>query len=159
MMKILMSVLLSAMAFSAAAQESRQLDVRTTVQKEIVVTDDAGETSTKLVTAETVAPGDKVFYTITFKNVGTMPAENVVITNPIAASLAYVPNSAFGPGTVITFSVDGGQSFATSNNLTITEDGEDRPAEADDFTHVRWAMEHELAVGAQGIARFAAVLD
>ena len=37
--------------------------------------------------------------------------------------------------------------------------GVERPAVAEDFTHVRWVMRSELAVGAQGTARFTAVLD
>ena len=158
-MKTLMSMILVVLAFSAVAQEPGELEVRTTVQKEIVETDESGNTRTHLVTADTVTPGDRVFYTITFKNVGTASAENVVITNPIAESLSYVANSAFGPGTVITFSVDGGQLFADSNELTVIENDEERTAEASDFTHIRWVMKNDLAAGAQGTARFAAILQ
>jgi uncharacterized repeat protein (TIGR01451 family) len=159
MMKTLLSAVLTLLAFSAVAQQPGQLEVHTMVQKEIVETDAAGQMSTRLVAAETVAPGDTVFYTITFTNIGAESAENVVITNPIAKSLSYVANSAFGPGTVITFSVDGGKSFADGAALKVTEKGGERAAEASDFTHVRWVMQNDLAVGAQGIARFAAVLN
>jgi hypothetical protein len=71
----------------------------------------------------------------------------------------YVDGSAFGPGSNIEFSVDGGRTFANSNELTVMEDGETRPARAEDFTHIRWVMQQELAVGAQGTARFSAVLE
>jgi len=109
---------------------------------------------------EDVSPSKKkVVYTITFRNIGDEPADNVVITNPISGDLLYVDGSAFGPGTAIQFSIDGGQTFANASELTVTEDGATRSAVAADFTHIRWVMQQELAVGAQGTARFSAVLE
>ncbi len=159
-MKNLVSVILLLMAtsFSANAQEQGHLNVTTVVQKEQVTVNAAGETERQLVAADTVVPGEVVIYTITFQNISDEPAENVVITNPIAETLTYVDGSVFGPGTDIQFSVDGGQNFANRDALTVDEDGSVRPAEARDFTHIRWVMQTELAAGAQGLARFSAVL-
>ncbi len=157
-MKTLMSVILVMLAAVAAAQEQGHLDVQTTVQKKEVVVNEAGESETRLVAAEVIVPGESVVYTITFTNVSAEPADNVVITNPIAEDLMYVDGSAFGPGMDIQFSVDGGVTFAAANELTIVEDGEVLDAQAEDFTHVRWVMQNDLKAGAQGIARFAAVL-
>ena len=159
-MKNLIGVILmmSAMTAYAIAQEQGHLNVTTVVQKEELTVNEAGEADTRLVTAETVIPGDRVVYTITFQNISEDDAENVVITNPIAASLIYVDGSAFGPGTEIQFSVDGGKAYAARDELTVTENGTERPAEAKDFTHIRWVMKQDLPVGAQGMARFSAVL-
>ena len=159
-MKNLLSaiLLMTAMSVSANAQEQGHLNVTTTVQKEQVTVNEAGETERRLVAADTVVPGETVIYTITFQNISDEPAENVVITNPIDESLTYVDGSAFGPGTDIQFSVDGGQTFASREALTVDEDGSDRPVEAKDFTHIRWVMQQELAAGAQGTARFSAFL-
>ncbi len=159
-MKNLIGVILmmSAVTAHAVAQEQGHLDVTTVVQKEEVWVNDAGEADTRLVAAETVIPGDRVVYTITFHNISEDDAENVVITNPIAASLTYVDGSAFGPGADIQFSVDGGQAYGARDELTVTENGVERPAEAKDFTHIRWVMKQDLPVGAQGMARFSAVL-
>ena len=104
-------------------------------------------------------PGEKVVVTTTFQNISGESADNVVITNPISNELIYVDGSAFGPGTDIEFSVDGGQTFAAAADLTVTEDGVTRSADANDFTHIRWVMREELAAGAQGVARFSAVLE
>ncbi len=156
-MKVLMSVVL--IAFSAAAGAQGHLDVQTTVQKQEVFVNGEGESDTRLVPAEIVVPGETVFYTITFSNVGAEAADNVVITNPIAEDLMYVDGSAFGPGTEILFSIDGGTTFAKADELTVVEDGEIRDAKASDFTHVRWVMQNDLAAGAQGTARFAAILE
>ena len=146
-------------AMAAIAQEQGYLNVRTVVQKEEVVVADSGETQRSLVPADTVVPGDDVVYTITFVNISDESADNVVITNPISENLTYVEGSAFGPGTVIEFSVDDGKSFAAPDELVVATNGEERPAAAEDFTHVRWTMQDELQAGAQGVARFKARLN
>ena len=151
-------LMIAAMTAHAVAQEQGHLNVTTIVQKELVTTTEDGQRETELVPAETVVPGESVIYTITFQNISDEPEENVVITNPIAETLTYVDGSAFGPGADIEFSIDGGQTFARRDALTVDENGAVRPAEAKDFTHIRWVMQQELAVGAQGMARFSAVL-
>lgn len=158
-MKTMKSVLLLMISFSVAAMAEGTVDVRTVVQKEEVTVNEDGETVRKLVDADVVVPGETVFYTITFRNVGTEPADNVVITNPIADSLVYIDGSAFGPGTDIQFSVDGGRTFARVDALTVVEDGVERKATTSDYTHVRWVMNNDLEAGAQAVARFAAVLE
>lgn len=161
MKTIVKLILIVAVSFTTtvSAQEQGHLNVRTLVQKEEVTVNDAGETERRLVAADTVVPGDDVVYTITFTNISEESAENVVITNPISNNLTYVAGSAFGPGTVIEFSVDGGQTYGQPNELVVGTNGGQRPAGADDFTHVRWTMESELAAGAQGLARFRARLN
>ena len=158
-MKILMSVVLLGLSLAVFAQEDGSLDVQTVVQKEEVVVNENGESENRLVAVESVIPGERVFYTITFTNVGDEPAENVVITNPIATELTYVEGSAFAPGMDVQFSVDGGASFAVAAELTVTENGASRAAGPEDFTHIRWVMQGELNTGSQGTARFAAVLN
>jgi len=153
--------LITAAFFSpfAVAQEQGHLNVRTVVQKEEVMVNDAGETERRLVSTDTVVPGDDVIYTITFTNISEEIAENIVITNPISENLTYVEGSAFGPGTVIEFSVDGGETYGAADELMVGTNGGERPADAGDFTHVRWTMQNELEAGAQGMARFRARLN
>lgn len=145
--------------FAVVATAQGHLDVQTVVQKETVVVNEAGESEAQLVAAELVVPGETVFYTITFTNVGAEPADNIVITNPIAEDLMYVDGSAFGAGMDILFSVDGGVTFATASELTVGDGDEVRGARASDFTHVRWVMQNDLEAGAQGLVRFAAILE
>jgi uncharacterized repeat protein (TIGR01451 family) len=147
------------LAVFAHAQEQDHLDVNTTVQKEMVTVNAAGEENIELVPVGTVTPGERVIYTITFRNIGAEPADNVVITNPIDQNLTYADGTAFGPGTAIEFSVDGGATYADQSELTVTEDGVSRAANAADFTDIRWVMQGELAVGAQGVVRFTAELN
>lgn len=158
-LKLLLITVATASALPAMSQEPGHLNVKTVVQKEEVTVSDSGETERRLVPAATVVPGDDVVYTITFTNTSDESADDIVITNPLAGELTYVDGSAFGPGTTIEFSVDGGSSYAAASELTVTEDGVERSARPDDFTHIRWVMQNELQAGAQGLARFRARLD
>jgi uncharacterized repeat protein (TIGR01451 family) len=151
--------LLMFLSGTAAAQEEGALEVTTTVQKIVTVVTEDGEVRTEYVEADTVVPGERVQYTILFRNVGSQPAENVVITNPISESLIYVSGSALQDGLQVEFSVDGGQSFAAADALRVANNGSDRPATNADYTHVRWVMQTALAVGDQGFASFAADLE
>lgn len=161
MKKILSLVVLLASMFGAQlalAQDSGHLNVTTIVQKEELIVDGQGAAQRRLVDAAKVIPGDEVIYTVTFENISAEPADNVVITNPLPQEMTYVEGSAFGPGAEILFSVDG-TNFAAANDLVVTEDGMQRPAVADDFTHIRWVMNQQIDSGAQGLARFRARLN
>ena len=159
---IVLATLLVSAAYGqtvAYAQEAGHLKLTTVVQKEEVTTTDSGDRKTELVAAEKVIPGDSVVYTITFENVSDESADHVTITNPVPQYLSYVQGSAFGPGAVIEFSVDGGQQYDAADALFVADNGEIRPATADDYTHIRWVLQDELAAGAQGMARFRARLN
>jgi uncharacterized repeat protein (TIGR01451 family) len=114
---------------------------------------------TDLVPVQTAIPGDEVVYTVTFTNVGDGAADNIQITNPIPTQMRYVQGSAFGPGTVVVYSTDGGATYAQAEQLKVVdENGNERQASADDYTHIRWALNAPLAAGDQGFARFRAVV-
>lgn len=144
---------------SGAVLAQGHLEVTTIVQKEVLVKNENGEAETMLIGADTVVPGERVVYTISFENTGTDAAENVVITNPIADSLKYVAGSASNGDMRIEFSADGGRTFGLASELTLVDDGIERPATTRDYTHVRWIMQTELDVGAKGTASFAAILE
>jgi len=136
------------------------LNVTTVVQKEEVVIDANGQRNTKLVDAGKVVPGDEVVYTVTFANVSDEAADNIVITNPLPPEMTYVDGSAFGPGSDIVFSADGGKSFASPEKLLVPdEQGGQRRASPDEYTHIRWVMRDQVRAGAQGVAQFRARLN
>lgn len=157
--KTMASVLALAMLPAGIVRAAEAIEVTTTVQKEIVVEKEDGSKETQLIAADSVVPGQRVVYTISFRNVGNEPADNVVITNPIAETLTYVAGSAAGRDLEVEFSVDGGASFAPADELAVVDNGIERPATNLDYTHVRWVMRSELAAGGQGQATFAAVLE
>lgn len=156
-MKKVTTILLFLLPAMVLAEGS--LLVQTKAQLEQTVVNEQGETETRLVPVETVVPGDEVIYTITFTNNGKSDAESVTITDPVPAEMRYVEGSAFGGGTDILFSADGGETFAAATDLLVAEaDGSVRSARAEDYTHIRWLMRNPLQPGKRGVARFRAEL-
>lgn len=153
-------VWLIGIASHALAQEQGSIRVQTVAEQEEVLVDESGNRTTRLVPVSKVVPGDEVIYTITFTNIGDEAAQNVSVTNPVPAHMRYVDGSAFGAGTDITFSVDGGNSYGSADELVVVgSDGSQRPATAEDYTHIRWVMRNEAKPGASGFTRFRAVLE
>ena len=151
------AISIASFAVAAQAQEGR-LEVATTAEKEQLVTGADGAVSKRLVPVDTAVPGDEIIYTVTFTNISNERADNVRVTNPIPAEMAFIPGSAFGPGTDISYSVDGGASFAAADQLLVATEEGDRPAMASDYTHIRWVMQQPLDAGARGFARYRAKL-
>ena len=143
---IKLSTLLILTAFSS--QVMAQIEVKTVAEIEVTEIDKQGKKIIKRAAPTTVVPGTEVIYTITAKNTGNEPADNIVVTNPVPKETVYVDGSAFGAGTNITFSVDGGKSYANAEKLTVKDKaGKVRAATADDYTHVRWTFQFNLQPG------------
>ncbi len=144
---------------AVSAQEAGSLELMTTVAKILETNEPDGGTRTQLLPVETAIPGDEVIYTVTFTNVGDASADNIRITNPIPDEMLYVAGSAFGPGTDVLYSADGGENYGLPGELVVANsDGSQREAAADDYTHIRWTLNTPLDAGARGFARFRAVL-
>lgn len=144
----------------AHAQEKGCILLKTVAEIQQTATDERGRPSTRLVPAEKVVPGDEVVYTVSATNVCESDAEKVVIDNPIPEHMNYVAQTATGPGTDVTFSVDGGFNYAAPQALSMANpDGTRRPAVAADYTHIRWVMRNPLKPGAVAFATFRAVLE
>jgi uncharacterized repeat protein (TIGR01451 family) len=100
---------------------------------------------TKRVPADKVNPGDVIFYTINYVNSGDEEATNSFLDDPIPKGSVYIPGSAFGNNTEITFSIDGGKTFKNPSLLTYeikAPNGkiEKRTASPELYTHVRWTV-------------------
>jgi len=141
------------------AAEPGHIEFKNTVQKVESSTNKKGERTEKLVPATNVTPGDEVLYTIYFKNISDKAVSKIVITDPIPKSVRYKDGSAFGSGTEITYSVNGGKSYDKPEKLMVkTKEGKKRPAVADDYTNIRWLFQPELQPGKQGVVHFRAVV-
>ena len=112
----------------------------------------------KLVPATSVSPGDVVEYVLTYSNKGDEPATNAVIEDPIPTGTTLLANTASGAGAEITFSIDGGKTFAPP--VTLTYDvklpsgaSERRVALPSEYTNVRWTIAR-IAPGASGKVMF-----
>jgi uncharacterized repeat protein (TIGR01451 family) len=111
-----------------------------------------------LVPAASVSPGDVVEYVLTYRNEGDQPATDAHIDDPIPKGTVYLANSAAGEGAEITFSSDGGRTFAPAVKLTYeyrlpSGAVEKRVATPAEYTHVRWTLK-QVAPGATGKVSF-----
>ena len=159
---VVLVFLLSALLGGGAvwAQQNGMIELRTVVEKDVVVINKAGVKETRRVEAGKVIPGDEVIYTIFYTHSGKEAADKVNITNPIPEHMLYASGSALGEDTTITFSVDGGKTYDAPGNLTVTDaNGKERAAEARDFTHIRWTLEKPLPPGFEGFVSFLARLE
>jgi uncharacterized repeat protein (TIGR01451 family) len=104
-------------------------------------------------------PGDEVVYTVTFENATDGLVDQVRITAPIPALLAYVADTAFCPGGVALFSSDDGRTYGLPDELaTVGPAGTKTRVDPAAYTHVRWTLKAPLQQGAKGFARFRAVV-
>lgn len=133
------------MVSAASVQADADIRLKAVAEIEVAVLNDKGETELKRMPATKVIPGTEVIYTITVSNVGDQPADGVIVTDPIPANTTYVDRSAFGAGSKITYSVDGGKTYDLADKLQV-KDAEDnlRAATASDYTHIRWVLNFTL---------------
>ena len=151
------AVLLTAFALPAHAADPGAIKISSIAEKETNVVDKDGNTQTKRTRVDTAVPGDEIIYTTTFENISNKPAGNIVITNPIPNDTTYL--MADGANTEITFSIDGGNEYATPDKLIVTaNEGDTRPAMPSDYTHLRWVYKGELGVGETSKVIFRAVI-
>jgi uncharacterized repeat protein (TIGR01451 family) len=146
------------MGSPALAQDAGCIVLKSVAEVAQEVVNDKGEKSTTLVPAAKVVPGVEVTWTVTANNVCKQPSDKVTINNAVPEHMTYVANSAMGPGSDVTYSLDG-KTFATAEQLTVNVDGAQRQARADEYRHIRWVFKNSLQPGAQAFARFRAVLN
>jgi uncharacterized repeat protein (TIGR01451 family) len=101
--------------------------------------------------------GDTVIYTLEVRNTAQTPVRRPVVIYPVPQHMTYTADSAVGPGTEVTYSVDAGRSFDVPENLRIQETGGTlRAANAADYTHIRWQLKNALKGNSVAFVRFRA---
>lgn len=140
-----------------------QISLLITAEKDIVEVDDEGQQITRRVAATDTVPGDVLFYTIRYSNTGDETARNVQLDNPVPDATAYQANSAWGEGSDILFSIDGGKTFKKASSLTYQVTGadgqsENRQASPEQYNAIRWIIE-EVAPGAEGSSGFSVLVQ
>jgi len=116
-----------------------------------------GLDTTKLMPADRVVSGDTVIYTLEVRNTASISVPRPVVTYAVPEHMTYTPDSAVGPGTRVTYSVDAGRSFDAPENLRVQEpDGQLRAATAADYTHIRWQLKNALKGNSVAFVRFRA---
>ena len=154
---------LGLMLLAAASLAAPQITLEVIAEREVTEVNEQGQKVTRRVTATDTTPGDTLYYTLRYRNAGTDAARNVQIDNPIPDSTAYQPESAWGEGTDILFSIDEGKSFKKPANLSyeITErDGSTRKLQAkpEQYNAIRWTVT-EIPPAAEGSVGFSVIVQ
>jgi len=152
--------LLIPLAATAGTPQQAPIVVRTVVEAEVPVKSAQGKIEKKRIPVSKAPPGNEVIYTTTFTNQGDKPAGNIAIINPIPAHTTYLSGTVFGDNTEVTYSSDGGKTYAAPEQLRIkTPDGRERQALPSEYTHIRWIYKGDLAVAKVGTVGFRAVVN
>jgi uncharacterized repeat protein (TIGR01451 family) len=150
------TLLIAVSVAAIAAAPADPISVRAIAEVELRTTEH-GREITKLAPADRLVSGDWVIYTLEVRNTAAVPVRVPTVTFPVPQHLTYVAESAAGPGTEISFSADGGQSFDVPDNLKARDaDGEQRPAAAAVYTHIRWQFKNPLKGNSVAFVRFRA---
>jgi uncharacterized repeat protein (TIGR01451 family) len=118
-----------------------------------------GRAPVELVPADKVVPGDRVIYTLEVRNGAQTALDAPDFSYPIPEHMRYIADSAVGPGAVVSFSVDGGHTFARAEDLKVKgPDGKLRSAVAADYTDIRWQLKNRLKANSVAFVRFRTVV-
>lgn len=139
--------MLAALAIPGTAIAANNVSLSSDVFVERTVEKPDGKTAVMLEEPKTVVPGDNLVFVVKYKNVGSTPATDFSVTNPLPKAVAFNGTS---DGTEIV-SIDGGKKWGSLAALTYTrENGEVRPALMSDVTHIKWKFNSALSVGSEG---------
>lgn len=143
------SLVLAVLAFGlvAAAPQPVTLTSKALVEH---VAESNGTRRIELSEPKRVFPGDRMVFETAYRNSGTAPVRQFVVTNALPPQIIFSGEVSDG-GSV---SVDGGRTFGQLSALRIRETGgTTRAAQAADVTHIRWTIP-VIASGAEGKVRY-----
>jgi uncharacterized repeat protein (TIGR01451 family) len=141
------------------AQEPAEVQTELVAEVRENVSTTPGREVFRFVPARLLEQGQVVYYTVRITNQTTVPLRNVAVVQPVPANTVYIADSASGPGATVSFSVDGGQSFAPAEALVSANEGTKQRAQPAQYTHIRWQLRNPLAPGATALARFRATFQ
>jgi uncharacterized repeat protein (TIGR01451 family) len=150
----LLALNLGSIAWAQVSADAVSIRAIAEVEVRIV---EQGREITRLAPADRLVSGDSVLYTLEVHNAAATSAHAPTVTFPVPQHLSYVAESAVGPGTEISYSVDGGRSFDAPENLKVKDsDGQLHTAGAADYTHIRWQLKNALKGNSVAFVRFRA---
>ena len=139
------------------AMAKPEVTVNMSAEKEVVEVV-AGKSVKKLVPAKSADPGEKLIFTLQYKNQGNEKATNVKVDNPIPKDTVFIVGSGIGKNSKMLFSIDGGKTYKKPSLLTYEETlpgGKKikKQASPEQYTHVRWIID-EILPGSEGKVGF-----
>lgn len=117
-----------------------------TVQAEVTISSQSYQkvvkkNKAKWVKAANVVPGSVVRYINTLKNKGKETAQNLVVVNTIPEHMEYINGTAVCQSKCnVTYSVDGGKTFAKPKKLFVGKGKKRHRASAKEYTTIKWVV-------------------
>ena len=149
------TLFISLLFASNAFAEGGKIVLTNKVFKQVIKKDKEGNVTYEYVKPELALPGDVILYVISFENIGTDVAKDIVINNPMPNNSKYRMDSAVGKNTTISFSIDNGKTFGNPAQLVVTDaSGNEWKAKPENYTHVRWLYNKSLEPGGKGEVSF-----
>jgi uncharacterized repeat protein (TIGR01451 family) len=144
---------LALIAGSVAAQAPQAVTVTSEILAVKVTTDAKGAKVNTLVKPGVVVPGTPLVFVLRYKNRGSKPVTNYVVTNPVPKSVRFTEFAAdSGWGSV---SIDGGKTYgALAAQQVADKSGVKRAAQPSDVTHLRWTVAKPILPGTAGSVTF-----
>jgi len=144
-------------SFSQTAFAKPDVKISIEALKQVVIKKD-GKTIIKLIPAKEAKPGDTVIFQLHYHNKGDEAAKDALIIDPIPLETTYVKDSAFGAGSIITFSADDGKHYAAADKLfkekkLANGNIEKKIISPRFYTHIRWLIK-EIPAGKSGFCSF-----
>lgn len=151
-------VLASTFILAVLPSLAQPIEALQTVEKVVVtVAEDGTETET-LEPTEALKPGERLQYTLTFRNAGETALEALSPTMAVPPQV-IIDEATISPSSEsLVFSADGGDTYAPRDALTVIENDAPRPAEAEDVTNVRWVLRSALPAGSAGTVSYRATV-
>ena len=154
--KLFFSMMVFTALFSSNAfAEDGSIVLTNKVFKQVIKKDKDGNVTYDYIEPKTALPGDVMMYVISFANIGSEPADGIVINDPIPNNSKYRMDSAVGKNTAITFSIDSGKNFGNPEELVVKDkNGKEWTAKPESYTHIRWVYNKPLAPGEKAEVSF-----
>jgi uncharacterized repeat protein (TIGR01451 family) len=134
----------AAIAQVPAPKVTVSVDVEREVQR-------GGDTAAEREPVDIARPGDVLVYTVRASNVGNAAAIGARVEDPIPSGTVLIPESVSTVTASPSASLDGGKTWTTFPAMVreTAEDGTERtvPAPAEQYTHLRWALDGALPPG------------
>ena len=144
-----------ACAAPGAALAANQVSLSSAVFVEKDRADSRGRRSIVLESPRMVTPGDRLVFMLSYRNNGSRPATDFIVTNPLPQAVSYqgTPDA----GAIV--SVDGGANWGTIGQLRVKDrNGYVRGARPEDVTHVRWTLKQAIPAGSTGKLMFRGIV-
>lgn len=151
-------LVLAALLCSVNGLADEPAPLHITLIPELRVVDGQGsEARYHYIPAREVAAGQEIYYTVRIVNITEEKIKHAEVVVPVPANTHLVKQSVTGAGAIISYSTDGGHTFASAQDVyDIAGAYQKKPVRV---THIRWQFRHPLASHVVVLARFRVVFD